>query len=82
MSFGELQNSLEANEQRVVDRKNSERAVEQALQAKTGQSSKGRGGWNMRGRERFRGRRNGDKNSDFVSQEHSSNSGCDRKEGT
>jgi len=33
----------------VIDRKNSEKLLDQAIQAKTGQSSKGCGGWNRRG---------------------------------
>jgi len=66
----------------VVDKKNSERVVDQALQVKIGQSSRGRGGWSRRGQGRFRGGRNGDKNNVSNSHEHLSTSGYDRKDGT
>ena len=43
MNVEELQNSLEAHEQRVLERKNNNKVAEQALQAKT--NHKSRGSW-------------------------------------
>ncbi|RDX83677.1 hypothetical protein CR513_35377, partial [Mucuna pruriens] len=48
----ELQNSLEAHEQRVLERKSNDKVAEQTLQARTSHKSRGRGGWNKRGRGR------------------------------
>ncbi|RDX78069.1 hypothetical protein CR513_41708, partial [Mucuna pruriens] len=57
MTVEELQNSLEAHEQRVLERKSNDKVAEQALQARTSHKSRGRGGWNRRGRGRHRGGR-------------------------
>jgi len=61
MTIEELQNSLEAHEQRVNERKNGEKVTEQALQAKVSYGVRGRGrsGWRGRGRGRSRGRSGG-----------------------
>ena len=50
MTVEELQNSLEAHEQRVLKRKSNDKVEKQALQARTNHKSRGRGGLNKRGR--------------------------------
>jgi len=78
MTIEELQNSLEAYEQRVNERNNGKKVVEEALQAKVGHIGRGQSGWRGRGRGRFRGRsgnRNGGKNSESLAQENSGNNG-------
>ena len=67
MKVEELQNSLEAHEQRVLERKNNNKVAEQALQAKTNHKSRGHGGWTKRGRGRQRGGRSGDRNAETQS---------------
>jgi len=84
MTIEESQNSLEAHEQRVNERKNGEKVVEQALQAKMGDNGRGRSGWRGRGRGMFRGRsgnRNGGRNSESVAQENSRNNGSEGRGG-
>lgn len=65
MKIEELQNSLEAHEQRLIERRNTEKEMglgtNQALQAKSSYKSRGRG--NGRGRGRARGGRTGGRNS-------------------
>ncbi|RDX93043.1 hypothetical protein CR513_24745, partial [Mucuna pruriens] len=81
MTVEELQNSLEAHEQRVLERKSNDKVTEQALQARTSHKSRGRGGWNRRGRGRHRGGRSGDRNAEThgsTSQDH--NLGSNRNE--
>ncbi|XP_014496893.1 uncharacterized protein LOC106758488 [Vigna radiata var. radiata] len=67
MRVEELQNSLEAFEQRLVERRNAEKAsqgVSQALQARNDYKPRGRG----RGRGRARGGRAGGRNSSGADQ--------------
>ncbi|XP_014515291.1 uncharacterized protein LOC106773115 [Vigna radiata var. radiata] len=64
MKVEELQNSLEAYEQRLIERRN------QALQARSNQSFKNRG----RGRGRSHGGRSGGRNSEPSDQNSDSNS--------
>ncbi|KAL2324858.1 hypothetical protein Fmac_023916 [Flemingia macrophylla] len=45
----ELQNSLEAHEQRFNERRNSERVQEQMFLAHTNLNKKGSGDWNKKG---------------------------------
>ncbi|XP_052724120.1 uncharacterized protein LOC128193958 [Vigna angularis] len=75
MKIEELQNSLEAHEQRLIERRNAEKNVaqgtNQALQARSNQSFKNRG----RGRGRSRGGRSGGRNSKFSDQNSDSNGG-------
>ena len=73
MTVEELQNSLEAHEQRVLKRKNNNKVAEQALQARTNHKSRGRGGWTKSGRGRKREGISGDQNAETqssTSQEH------------
>ena len=63
MTVEELQNSLEAHEQRVLKRKSNDKVEKQALQARTNHKSRGRGGLNKRGRGRHRGGKSGDRNA-------------------
>jgi len=44
MTMEELENSLEAHEQRVLERKSNDKVAKQALQARTNHKSSGRGG--------------------------------------
>ena len=73
MTMEELQNSLEAHEQTVLERKNNNKVAEQALQARTNHKSRGRGGWTKSGRGRKREGISGDQNAETqssTSQEH------------
>ncbi|KHN02590.1 hypothetical protein glysoja_043545, partial [Glycine soja] len=63
MNVEELQNSLEAHEQTVLERKNNNKVAEQALQARTNHKSRGRGGWTKSGRGRKR------EGNSFISQD-------------
>jgi len=64
MTIEELQNSLEAHEQLVLEIKNSKKIVEQVLQARTSQNkNKSRGGLSKRSRGGIGGGRNKDSHS-------------------
>ncbi|XP_052726138.1 uncharacterized protein LOC128194635 [Vigna angularis] len=76
LKIEELQNSLVAHEQRLLERKNVEKAAaiqatEQALQARTKQNYKNRG--RGRGRSRGRGGRNGGRNTTYSEQNDEEN---------
>ncbi|XP_017408630.2 uncharacterized protein LOC108321394 [Vigna angularis] len=77
MRIEELQNSLEAHEQRLIERKNVEKGMNQALQTRTDQKFKGRGVG--RGRGRSKGGRIGGRNTSF-SEQFSEENGSDKKE--
>ncbi|XP_017416737.1 uncharacterized protein LOC108327557 [Vigna angularis] len=70
MKVKELQNSLKAHEQRLIERINAEKEVNQgtnqALQARSNYKTRGRG--NGRGRGRARGGRTGGRNSGVYDQ--------------
>jgi len=66
MFVEELQNSLKAHEQWLIERKNNEKSIDQAFQNIVDhQRFIGRGG--RRGRGRSRGGRSGGRNGEFVS---------------
>ncbi|XP_017431714.1 uncharacterized protein LOC108339076 [Vigna angularis] len=76
LKIEELQNSLVAHEQRLLERKNAEKAAEiqateQALQARTKQNYKNRG--RGRGRSRGRGGRSGGRNTTYSDQNDEEN---------
>ncbi|XP_052724613.1 uncharacterized protein LOC128194056 [Vigna angularis] len=81
MKVEELQNSLEAHEQRLIERKNAEKIVtqgtSQALQARSNQNFKSRG----RGRWRSCGGHSGGRNIKFLNQNGEDNGG-EQKEGS
>ncbi|KOM50015.1 hypothetical protein LR48_Vigan08g084200 [Vigna angularis] len=82
MKVEELQNSLEAHEQRLIERTNVEKALaqgtNQALQAKSNQSFKSRGAG--RGRGRTRGGQTGGRSVNSIDQ-HTEVNGSEQKEG-
>ena len=55
MKVEELQNSLEAHEQRINERRNDEKDKEQALQAQNNFMNKGESGWNKKGKGKWKG---------------------------
>ena len=57
MKVEELQNSLEAHEQRINERRNDEKDKEQALQAQNNFMNKGESGWNKKGKGKWKGGR-------------------------